>query len=136
MSVVKEFLIFTVGLIITVSLAVISFNVYSEAAALGKGIAEREQSALNELEEYEMTRFDGSVIDGSRAISYIKKMYETRDVQIQVANGKKTFLIDRDSIEGLRKINSSFYMNPMEKYKVSVMLDENDAADRIIIELN
>ncbi len=136
MSVVKEFLIFTVGLIITVSLAVISFNVYSEAAALGKGIAEREQSALNELEEYEMTRFDGSVIDGSRAISYIKKMYETRDVQIQVANGKKTFLIDRDSIEGLRKINSSFYMNPMEKYKVSVMFDENDAADRIIIELN
>ena len=90
---------------------------------------------MNELEEYEMTRFDGSVIDGSRAISYIKRMYETRDVQIQVANGKKTFLIDRDSIEGLRKINSSFYMNPMEKYKVSVMFDENDAADRIIIEL-
>ncbi|MCR5584171.1 MAG: hypothetical protein K6F63_01900 [Lachnospiraceae bacterium] len=136
MSVIKEFILFAAGLVITVSLALISFNVYEKAADLGKGIAEREQIAIDEFKEYEVTRFDGSVIDGSKAISYIRKMYETRDIQIEVVKGERSFLIDARSIDELRKTTSDYYMSPLKKYKVSVSFDENDAADKIKIEMD
>ena len=40
MSVIKEMILFGAGLMITVSLAIISFNIYERAAEMGKGIAE------------------------------------------------------------------------------------------------
>ncbi len=136
MSVIKEFLLFTAGMIITVSLAIVSFNIYMKAAVLGRGIAEREQIAIDELEEFEVMRFDGCVIDGSRAISYIKRIYGTRNIPIEVKKGGKTFTVDDKAVSELRKTNSSFYLSPLEKYRVSVLTDENDSANRIKIELD
>jgi hypothetical protein len=136
MSVVREFILFAAGLVITVSLALISFNVYEKAAELGKGIAEREQTVIDEFREYEITRFDGNVIDGSRAISYIRRMYETEDIRIEVVKGGRSFLIDDSSIRELRKTTSDYYLSPLKDYKVSVSFDENDTVNRIRIEMN
>ena len=134
MSVIKEFILFAVGIVITVSLAVISFNVYSKAEEVGKGIAEREQAVINELRDYDLMRYDGSEIDGSKAVSYIKKMYSTRDVTIEVTSGGRKFVIDGTSIGEIRNTSSVYYLNPFKKYYVSVGTDENDAANVITIE--
>ena len=134
MSVIKEFVMFSAGLVITVSLVMVSFGIYRRAAALGNGIMAREQNTFMEMWDYELTRFDGSEIDGSKAISYIRKVYAGFDVPITVTNGRKTFTVDGESIDKIRDSASDYYMNPMKKYKVRVYFDENDAANQITIE--
>ncbi len=134
MSVIKEFILFAVGMIITVSLAVISINVYSKAEEVGRGIAEREQYALNELKEYDVMRYDGTEVDGGKAISYIRRMYSTRDIPIEVKYGGKSFVVDGDSISGIRDTASVYYLNPLKKYYISVSTDENDAVREIVVE--
>ncbi len=134
MSVIKEFIMFAAGIVITVSLAAIGFNIYSEAAELGKGIAGKERSAIEELREYELMRFDGSEVDGSRAISYIKRIYRDYDIPIEVTGNGRSYVIDGDSIGEIRNTSSVYYMNPLRKYLISVSVDENDAASGITIE--
>ncbi len=134
MSVIKEFILFAVGIVITVSLAVISINIYSRAAELGRGISAREEAALGELKEYDLLRFDGSEVDGSRVISYIRRMYATRDIPIEVVNDGRRFYIDGNNMSELRNTSSVYYISPLEQYHVSVSFDENDAASKITIE--
>ncbi len=135
MSVIKEFILFAAGMVMTVSLAVIGFNIYSKAADVGRNIAEREQYALKELKEYDVMRFDGNEVDGSRAISYIKRIYATRDIPIEVTNEVKSFVVDGDSIEEIRNTASAYYLNPLKKYFVTVFTDANDEAEKIKIEI-
>ncbi len=134
MSVIKEFILFAVGIVITVSLAVISINIYSRAAELGRGISAREEAALGELKEYDLLRFDGSEVDGSRTISYIRRMYATRDIPIEVVKDGRRFFIDGNNLSDLRNTSSIYYISPLEQYRVSVSFDENDAASKITIE--
>ena len=135
MSVIKEFILFAAGIVITVSLAVIGFNIYSKAAEMGRQITENEQYALKELKEYEVMRFDGSEVDGSRVISYIKKIYATRDIPIEVTNDAGSFVVDNASIEEIRNTASSYYLNPLKKYTVTVLSDANDEVAKIKIEI-
>lgn len=134
MSVVKEFILFAAGLVITVSLAMIGFKVYSKAAEIGKNIVEQEENSIRELKEYEITRFDGTEIDGSRAISYVKKMYASEGITVEVRTEKKSFVMDEISAACIRDTSSVYYMNPLKKYHVTVRFDENDAVNKITVE--
>ena len=134
MSVIKEMILFGAGLVITVSLAFIGFNIYGKAAEIGKEITEREESTLNELREYDIMRFDGCVIDGSRAISYIRRIYAKEDIPIEVVKDGRSFTVDGDSVSEIRNTASGYYLNPLKEYYVKVSIDENDAVGRITIE--
>ncbi len=134
MSAVKEMILFAAGLMVTVFVCGISFRIYERAEVIGEKIVEREEQSIADIMEYELTRYDNSDIDGSRAISYIRRAYSEYGASITVNNTKTTFTVDTDTIDEIRDVDSGYYIDPLKKYSVNVSFDENDVIDGITIE--
>lgn len=134
MSAVKEMILFAAGLMVTVFVCGISFRIYERAEVIGEKIVEREERSITDIMEYELTRYDNSEIDGSHAISYIRRAYSEYGASITVTNAQTTFTVDTDTIEEIRDTESGYYINPLKKYNVNVNFDENDVIDKITID--
>ncbi len=82
MSVIKEMIMFAAGLMMTVFVCGISFRIYDRAEVLGEKVIEREEQNIADIMEYELTRYDDDSINGSQAISYIRRAYAEYGVNI------------------------------------------------------
>ena len=136
MHVSKEFLLEAVGLSLLVVLILISMQMFQRATKITSLLEKGQENQIMELEEYEIVKYDGLLIDGMTAISYIKKMVGTYELPVKVTTIRKEFVVEEKAdYEDLRDIESAKYINPMAKYHCEVIRDENAVIIEIIIEV-
>lgn len=134
MQVSKEFLMEAVGLSLLVALILISVQLFQRATKLTTLLEEEQERQIAELEEYEIVQYDGLLIDGMTAISYIKKMTGTYDLPVRVITRNGEFIVtDKAEYKNLRDIDSEKYMNPLAKYECNILRDENGVISEIQI---
>ena len=137
MHVSKEFLLEAVGLSLLVVLILISMQMFQRATKITSLLEEGQEKQITELEEYEIIKYDGLMIDGMTAISYIKKMTGTYELPVSVTTLQQEFVVvEKTEWDSLRDIDSQKYINPLAKYHCEVARDENEVITeiRIIIE--
>lgn len=136
MQVSKEFLIEAVGLSILVALLLISMQLFQRAAKISTLIEKEQMTQISELEEYEIVKFEGMVVDGITAINYIKRMTGVYELSVNIITEKGEFMISElEECAELRNINSDKYMQPLAKYCCGLIRDENKVITKIKIEV-
>lgn len=137
MDVTKEFILMAAGLIMTVSLIFAGFSVYRKASETGMILAERQEKKISAIADFELNKYEGLSINGSKILRYVKQMSSTydADIMITVANPEEyTYKISElDSLGSLRKVDSKEYINPLRYYTVTVNKDDNAAVCSIEI---
>ena len=134
MHVSKEFLLEAVGLSLLVVLILISMQMFQRATKITSMLEKEQENQIMELEEYEIVKYDGLLIDGMTAISYIKKMIGTYELPVKVTTIQKEFVVgEKADYESLRDIDSETYINPLAKYYCEVARDENEVITEIRI---
>lgn len=137
MHVSKEFLLEAVGLSLLVVLILISMQMFQRATKITSLLEKEQEKQVMELEEYEIVKYDGLLIDGMTAISYIKKMVESYEVPVRVTTLQNEFVVvEKAEYDSLRDIDSPKYINPLAKYCCKVARDENEVIKeiRIVVE--
>lgn len=127
MHVSKEFLMEAVGMSLLVALILISMQLFQKATQVTTLLEEGQEKKIQELEEYEIVRYDELVIDGMTAISYIKQMVGTYQLWVEISDQEKSFFITETSdFALLRKAGSEKYISPLAVYQCNVVRNEND----------
>ena len=90
MQISKQFLIEAVGLILTVSLILTGVRLYQRANRAVVMMEQRQDRQFQQMEEYEIVKYEGCSIAGTTAIAYIKHLVGTYGLQVTVtpAGGK------------------------------------------------
>ena len=134
MRVSKEFLLEAVGMSLLVALILIGMQLFQRATKLTTLLEREQEQKIAVLEEYEIVRYDGLLVDGMTAVSYIKKMTGTYDLPVTVVTEKGEFVI-KEAVEytELRNSSSERYMNPLAKYRCEIIRNENDVIAEIKI---
>lgn len=136
MNVSKEFLLEAVGLSLLVALILIGMQLFQRAVKITTLLEEGQEQQILELEEYEIVKYDGLLVDGMTAISYIKKMTGTYNFTVQVVTENGAFEVSgQTEYAELRKPDSEKYINPLVKYRCEVVRDENKVITGIKIVL-
>ncbi len=134
MHVSKEFLLEAVGLSLLVALICISMQMFQRATKITTLLEESQEQKITELEEYEIVKYDGLLIDGMTAISYIKKMTGTYELPVNVTTEVNEFqVVTKEDYGALRDVDSNNYINPLAKYHCAVVRDENKVIEKICI---
>ena len=137
MKVSREFLLEAVGLSLLVALILISMQLYQRASKIAALLEEEQKQQIAELEEYEIIKYDGMIVDGMTAVSYIKKMNSNYGLAVKVTTSKGEFWIEgTQDYRAMRNIASENYINPLKQYRCEVIRDENNVISeiRIVIE--
>lgn len=136
MSEAKKMLLGAFGLMLTVALIFAGYAVFSRSMNVADGISDGQVKTSQLIDEYPITRFDGSEISGSQTIYYIKDVVGTYKIPITVKTVKTPggfTVADSSNYDHFRDINSSYYINPLSKYSVVVNRDANDVIDSVTI---
>ena len=131
MRVSKEFLMEAFGLTLTVAFILIGVQLFQRAEKIVLLLEQEQNRTITELEEYELTKYDGLCVDGITAVGYIKSVMDTHGVPITVQTNKGSFAVQKSEYSSLRNMNSEYYMNPMAFYLCEVFRDENGAISEI-----
>lgn len=135
MHISKEFLIEAVGLSLLVALILISMQIFQRAVKITSLLEEGQEQQITELEEYEIVKYDGLLIDGMTAISYIKRMVDVYELPVSVVSLNGEFVVTKSAeYADLRNVNSEKYINPILKYRCKVIRDENKVITELRIE--
>lgn len=134
MRISKEFLMEAVGLSLLVALILISVQMFQRAVKITSLLEINQERQINELEEYEIVKYDGLLIDGMTAISYIKRMAGSYELPVRVITEKGEFLVTEEFEYGeLRDTESDKYISPIQKYSCEVRRNENAVISEIMI---
>lgn len=135
MQISKEFLMEAVGLSLLVALLFISVQLFQRAVKVTTLLGEEQEQKILELEEYEIVKNDGLLLDGLSAISYIKRMINDYGLTVTVLEADRRFTVsERSEYAELRDTASEKYISPLKKYRCEVLRDENGVITGIILE--
>ena len=128
MQISRQFLIDAVGLLLTVSLILMGMKLYQKAERAAGILEERQNRQLQELEEYEIVKYEGYSIGGTTALAYIKNLVGNYGLPVTVTTASGTFQVtERSQYGNMRDMESEQYINPLEKFSCELLRDENDA---------
>lgn len=134
MHVSKEFLLEAVGLSLVVALILISIQMFQRATKITALLEEGQERQITELEEYEIIKYDGLLVDGMTAINYVKKMTGIYELPVKVRTATGEFVVtQKEEYKELRNLTSEKYINPLAKYRCEVSRDENEVISEIRI---
>lgn len=132
MHISKEFLMEAVGLSLLVALIFISMQMFQRAVKISTLLNAEQEEKILMLEEYEIVKYEGLLMDGLTAVGYIKKMVENYELPIVVKNGTESFdVTKREDFELLRNIDSEKYISPYAIYRCWIVRDENKVITEI-----
>ena len=84
------------------------------------------------LEEYEIVKYDGFILDGMTAVNYIKNMVNEYELPVIVEVEQRTFVVSgREELGLLRDVDSEKYISPYATYRCEVVRDENEVIKEI-----
>lgn len=128
MHISKQFLIEAVGLILTVSLIMTGVRLYQRANHAVMAMEQQQNRRFQQMEEYEIVKYEGCSIDGTTAVAYIKHLVGTYGLPVTVTTADGTFQIEeRLQYANLRNMESGQYINPLGRFQCEVLRDENSA---------
>lgn len=128
MHISKQFLIEAVGLILTVSLILTGVKLYQRANRMVTIMGQRQNKQIQQMEEYEIVKYEGSVIDGTTAVAYIKYLVGTYGLPVTITTAGGTFQVAGHlQYANLRNMESEQYINPLGRFQCEVFRDENSA---------
>ncbi len=134
MQVSKEFLMEAVGLSLLVALIFIGMQMFQKTIKVTSLLEAEQEERIIMMEEYDIAKYDGLVVDGLTAVGYIKKMVDGYELPVVVAYNEKTFSVtERSELGLLRDIDSEKYISPYAKYRCSVVRDENAVIKEILL---
>ena len=132
MHISKEFLMEAVGLSLLVALIFIGMQMFQRAVKVSTLLNAEQEEKIIMLEEYEIVKYDGLLIDGLTAVGYIKKMVGNYELPIRVEHGAESFSItEREQFELLRDIDSEKYISPYAIYRCLIIRDENEVITEV-----
>lgn len=132
--VAKDFLKGAFILAITVALLYMGYRVFGKASDTADIVTQQQTETSQTIEEYAIMRYDGYEISGATAISYIKTVIRKYDVPVEVTTSTESFTCsDQSAFSKFRDIGSTYYINPMDQYKVTVVRDYNDVITKVEI---
>ena len=130
----KEFLVEAFGLTLLVALLLISSHLFQRATRLTDLLEDGQEQQIIWLEEYDLIKYEGLVVDGMTAISYIKTVTGNYGVPVKIVTDKAEFTVTKkEEYANLRKIGSETYINPLAKYLCTVVRNENGTITEITI---
>ena len=133
MSVVQKFLLGAAGLILTISLITLGVQMFEKSKQVADRMAKEQENIAVALEEQGITKYDGYEINGSTAINYIK-VVNAAGVDVEVTTSNGTFTVSDDSLySSLRDMHSDKYINPLMKYRCTVVRDENNNVTKVVL---
>ena len=134
MSAAKKFLYGAFIIAVTVALIYMGMNVFKKASGTVEVVTAEQEATGQTVAEYAVMRYDGYEISGATAISYIKTVIQKYDVPVEVTTSGGAFTcIDQSLFAEFRDISSSYYINPMQHYDVTVVRDGNDVIEKVEI---
>lgn len=134
LSAVKRMILLLVGMVITVGLCYIGITMFKRSSDVSETLMNNQSDTAREVQEYDVTRFDGFEISGSTAVSYIKTVVVKYGLSVEVTTTIKSFTCtDSTFFTEFRDIGSDYYINPMKQYKVEVVRDDNGALQKVKI---
>ena len=126
MRVSKEFLMEAVSLSLLVALILISVQMFQRANKITTLLEQGQEKQVQQLEEYEIVRYDGMEIDGITVIGYIKTLVGTYQIPAKVTTETTTFVVeDKEQYSSLRDPNAENYIFPLSLYLCEVIKDKN-----------
>ena len=121
-----------VGLSLLVALIFVSMQMFQRAVKVSTLLNAEQEEKIIMLEEYEIVKYDGLLVDGLTAVGYIKKMVGTYELPIAVEAGEESFYVTkREEFEMLRDIDSEKYISPYAIYRCLIVRDENEVITEI-----
>lgn len=134
MSISKEFLLEAVGLSLLVALLLVGVKVFQRTNDFISAMDREQERRIEEWQEYEVVQYDGRVVDGITAISYIRNTVGQYNVPIYVETIEHAFWITKpEDYKGLRDMTSEHYMNTLALYQCQVIRNENDSIEQVEI---
>lgn len=138
MHITKEMLINAVGLMFTVALIFIGYSVFNRSVDAATFFGRQQDDTMQALEEYPITKYDGYEINGSVAINLIKEVigsYDGITVEVKTTAVPEGFVItDSSKYAAFRDLSSTYYINPIVLYLVTVERDGNGVITSLQIE--
>lgn len=139
MSEAKKMLLASVGLLFTVALIFAGYSIFNRSMTAANNFGEQQDRTAQAIDEYPITKFDGYKVSGSVAINLIKEIigsYDSITVTVKTAETPVGFtVVDSTYFSSFRNIDSSYYINPVALYLVTVARDGNDVITSVLIEV-
>lgn len=134
MNISKEFLMEAVGLSLLVALILIGMRMFQRTIKITNLLEHQQEQKINELEEYELVKYEGLVIDGMTALGYIKNVVGEYRLTVTIEEMQRKFSIsDRAEFGQLRNVDSEKYISPYGFYQCRISRDENEAITEIYL---
>lgn len=134
MHVSKEFLMEAVGLSLLVALILCSVHLFQRATRLTGLLEEEQEQQMTRLEEYDLVKYDGLLVDGMTAVSYTKMVTGVYHIPVNIKTEQGQFVVNKqEEYVNLRDISSEQYVNPLAKYLCKTVRNENGAIVEITI---
>jgi len=134
----KKMIWSSASLLFTVSLIFVGYGVFERSIDAATALGKNQENTIQDLEEYPIMKFDGYEISGSVAINLIKEVignYDDIDVTVKTTEVPSGFTItDSTHYADFRDQSSSYYINPIVLYQVTVERDGNDVITSVLIE--
>lgn len=133
MNISKEFLMEAVSLSLLVALILIGMQMFKKTIKITNLLEQQQEQTITELEEYELVKYEGLVIDGMTVLGYIKNVIVEYHVPVIIEEKQRTFLVsEREEFGQLRNVDSEKYISPYSFYQCNIIRDENE----VITEIN
>lgn len=135
MGISKEFLLESAGLLATVVLIGIGVGMLHRSDRFADELEKKQNDAIRQEQEYDLTKYDGVPINGSMALNHVKQVVAEYKVTVTVVKGSNEYVVaSSEQFADMRKLESPLYLNPLKEYVGSVKRDANDVIIEIRLE--
>lgn len=129
------------GIILTCIVIGVGFLAAREARATAAVSTQQISEFKKELEEAQITKFDGVCVTGSDVINFIKRQLSQYDIEecapvyIQVnRNRLQSIYKNKGCMKEIRQVSSAAYIHPLSKFEGAVVRDDNDVIVGIVFD--
>ena len=123
----KYMLMAAAGISLTVLAILLWITSYRRLEEASTGILEKEQQKQTLIDEYALTRYDGSTIYGSQVITYLKTNWNHFQGEVYLDGVQVT---DADHF---RTLNHAFYINGNGTYLLTLTYNDNKVPYKVTI---
>lgn len=120
------------GVLITCIVIGISFQIYRESKSISIASANNLNEFASELNESDLTRYDGLEVKGSDVLNFIKKQlgeyesFEVASVSINVITSKSSnTYVNGLFLSDIVNFTNDKYINPISKFSGKVIRNKN-----------
>jgi|GEM_PF-1697253 len=125
---IKKYIMWAVGVIVTVIIIVICLNFFYKSKSINKAADKKYSSLSQNLSASDLSDYDGTTVDGSDAVSAIKT-YASSNLVIKVSTGTgagtKTVTSYTSASYNVTDNTAADYIEPTAKFSADIVKASN-----------